>query len=103
MGLLELGFISIGSLIMGIVVMWIGFYFIARETAFTAVEFGGFITAFFGGAVLEVYITQLDNETKLLFWWYPIGLLIGLLIYHFDPSTKKLRLMTLRIRPIIHS
>lgn len=42
-------FISLGSTIMGFVVGWLGLYFIAREISFTAAEFGGFITAFFGG------------------------------------------------------
>ncbi|MDD1665338.1 MAG: hypothetical protein LUQ32_08265 [Methanomicrobiales archaeon] len=75
-------FISLGSTIMGFVVGWLGLYFIAREISFTAAEFGGFITAFFGGAVLQVYTTQLAADTRILFWFYPIGLLAALLFYN---------------------
>jgi len=73
----------IGTIIMGFIVMWIGFYFIARETTFNAAEFGGFLSAFFGGAVLQIYTTQLSDETKFIFWFYPVGLGAALIVYHF--------------------
>jgi hypothetical protein len=81
------------SAVMGFVIMWIGYYFIDREQTFTAAEFGGFITAFFGGAILEIYTTQLDSGTRFIFWFYPIGLFIGLVVYHRldDDSKMKLR------------
>ena len=64
---LGMAFISISAFLMGFVVMWIGFFFISRELQFTAAEFGGFITSFFGGAVIAVYTTMLNPATQILF------------------------------------
>ncbi len=86
---LGMAFISISAFLMGFVVMWIGFFFISRELQFTAAEFGGFITSFFGGAVIAVYTTMLNPATQILFWWYPIGLAVGLLVYHLAPASAK--------------
>jgi len=95
----SLGLISIGSLVMGFVVMWIGLYFIARTTEFTAAEFGGFMTAFFGGAVIAVFTTfQSEPETKVLFWWYPIGLIVIMLVYHWPPKPKTQKLVRLKFK-----
>lgn len=74
-------FEALSSMILGAVVMYIGLFFISREKDFTAVEFGGFITVFFGGAILTVYTTQLNLENQWIFWFYPIGLLCGMSIY----------------------
>jgi len=86
-------FEALSSTIMGFVVMWIGYYFIAREQTFTAAEFGGFITAFFGGAVIEIFTTQFNNEAKFIFWFYPVGLFIGLLAYHYLPVDSKMKII----------
>ena len=72
---------TIGSFIMGFIVIWIAFFFFAREKEFTAAEFGGFITAFFGGAILTIFTTFTNAETQWIFWWYPVGLLIGMFAY----------------------
>jgi uncharacterized membrane protein YeaQ/YmgE (transglycosylase-associated protein family) len=74
---------------MGAIVMWIAFFFFAREKDFTAAEFGGFISAFFGGAILQVYTTQLTDETKFIFWFYPIGLLLGMIAYKISGGKVK--------------
>ena len=86
----------IGSLVMGFIVMWLAFYFFAREDKFTAAEYAGFITAMFGGAIIEVFTTQLTDQTRYIFWFYPLGLLIAMLLYYcvggqitFKPRTGR--------------
>jgi fluoride ion exporter CrcB/FEX len=81
LGVGVLALMVVGSFIIGFIVMWIAFLFIAREKEFTAAEFGGFISAFFGGAILTVYTTQLTSETQWIFWIYPIGLGVGMICY----------------------
>lgn len=74
---------SSGSVCMGIVIMWVAFYFFNRAPAFTAKEFGEFIAVFFGGVVIQIFITQLNNDTKVIFWFYPIGLFFGIFLYRY--------------------
>jgi hypothetical protein len=74
---------EIGSFCMGFIVIWIAFYFFNRSQTFSATEFGEFIAVFFGGTVLNIYTTQLSDQTKFIFWFYPIGLVIGMFAYHF--------------------
>jgi hypothetical protein len=78
---LILVFEALSSILLGAIVMYIGFFFIAREKNFTAAEFGGFITAFLGGAILTVYTTHLNQESQWIFWFYPVGLLCGMIAY----------------------
>ncbi len=75
--------------------MWIGLYFIAREGTFTATEYAAFLTAFFGGAVISVFTTMTDNDTKILFWVYPIGLFAAFLLYYLLPGKRALPKMVL--------
>jgi hypothetical protein len=74
---------EIGSFSMGFLVIWIAFYFFNRSQTFTAAEFGEFIAVFFGGTILNIYTTQLSEATRFVFWFYPIGLVIGMFAYHF--------------------
>jgi hypothetical protein len=80
--------VCIGSFLMGFIVMWIGLYFIAREGTFTASEYAAFLTAFFGGAVISVFTTMTDGDTKILFWVYPIGLFAAFLLYYLLPGPR---------------
>jgi len=74
---------EIGSFCMGFIVIWIAFFFFNRSQTFSATEFGEFIAVFFGGTVLNIYTTQLSDQTRFIFWFYPIGLVIGMFAYHF--------------------
>jgi hypothetical protein len=84
--------IIVGTILMGVIVMWVGFYFIAREKEdnYTAGEYAAFLTAFFGGAVIQVFTTQLNPDTQVLFWWYPIGLFVGFVAYYVLPGQRTL-------------
>jgi hypothetical protein len=69
------------SFFMGFIVMWLAFYFFAREDKFGASEYAGFISTMFGGAIIEVYTTQLTDQTRYIFWFYPIGLMVAMIVY----------------------
>ena len=73
----------LGSLCMGIFVAWIAFFFLNRETTFTAKEFGEFVAIFFGGTIIQVYSSQVTSQTMWVYWIYPIGLVAGMLAYKY--------------------
>lgn len=68
---------AIGVLCVGIIVMWLTFYFISRFTSYTVTILLSIITILFAGAVLN--FIQLADKTD--FWYYPIGLVVGLALY----------------------
>ncbi len=83
---------------MGFVLMGgFGLCFVAREKEYSGAEFAAFITAFLGGAVLQIYTTELDPDTKVLFWLYAVGLLAGLLLYHHGTDNDQ-KWMRIKIR-----
>lgn len=67
---------AIGATALGIVVGWLVRYFIRRFTTWTPSILGSVITITLGGAAIKF----LDND-KTVLWFYPIGLLIGFVIY----------------------
>jgi len=72
----------IGSFCMGVFVAWIAFFFLNREKDFTAKEFGEFVGVFFGGAIVQLYSSQvISTQNAWIFWIYPIGLLCGMIFY----------------------
>jgi predicted membrane channel-forming protein YqfA (hemolysin III family) len=68
---------AIGSTSLGIVIGWLVRYFIRRFTTFTPMVFGSLVSIILGGAALKF----LDAD-KTVWWFYPIGLLLGFIIYH---------------------
>jgi hypothetical protein len=83
----------IGSFCMGIFVAWIAFFFLNRETTFTAKEFGEFVAIFFGGTIIQVYSAQLSTQNAWIYWIYPIGLVAGMFAYKYIGGGN-VRLMT---------
>jgi hypothetical protein len=72
----------VGSFLMGFVVMWICFFILNRIQTFDAAAFGEIIVAMFGGTILTIYSTTI-SDVQWVFWIYPMGLVGGMLGYHF--------------------
>ena len=66
----------IGATCLGIVMGWLVRYFIRRFESFNANAFGAIVGVVVGGVV----VTFLE-EDKSVWWFYPIGLFIGFVIY----------------------
>jgi uncharacterized membrane protein YfcA len=67
---------ALGSLSLGVVVGLLVRYFIRRFKTFGPAALGSVISIIVGGAVIKF----LEADTTV-FWFYPIGLLAGFLIY----------------------
>lgn len=67
---------AIGSLSLGIVVGWLVRYFIRRFKSFTPKALGSVVSLIVGGA-----ITSFLEADKSVWWFYPIGLLVGFAAY----------------------
>jgi hypothetical protein len=67
----------LGCLSLGIVIGWLVRYFIRRFAKFSPSVMGSTITIVCGGAVARF----LDANPMVL-WFYPIGMLLGFVIYH---------------------
>ena len=70
-------FSSLGSLITGILVMWIVLIFMRRFRIFDAKGLATVIAAIFGGAVF----TYLVANDRSVLWVYPIGLFLGFVVF----------------------
>lgn len=66
----------LGSLSLGIIIGWLIRYFIRRFKKFTPKILGALISVIFGGAIIKFL-----SFDKSVWWFYPIGLLIGFIIY----------------------
>jgi uncharacterized membrane-anchored protein YhcB (DUF1043 family) len=77
----------IGSICLGIVVGWLARYFLFRFQTFTPQIFGTTLSIVLGGIVIR-FLTDLPD--KVVVWCYPIGLLLGFVIYslvaYFTPN-----------------
>ena len=69
---------AVGATSLGVVIGWLVRYFIRRFTKFTPMVFGSLVSIVLGGATIKF----LDAD-KTVWWFYPIGLLIGFVLYHF--------------------
>ena len=67
---------AIGSLSLGIVIGWLVRYFIRRYSSFGPKALSSTISILAGGGVLKYF----DPNANII-WFYPIGLLIGFIIY----------------------
>ena len=76
---------AIGSTALGIVIGWLVRYFIRRFENFTAAALGSVVSIIIGGAVVKF----LGPDASTL-WFYPIGLLLGFVIYQVI-ATKLMR------------
>ena len=66
---------------MGFFVSWVAFIFFNRETSFNATEFGTFMGVIFGGTIITIFSSYLTNQNQWIFWIYPVGLVIGMIVY----------------------
>ncbi len=66
----------IGATSIGIVVAYLVGYFVTRLNTFTPQALATIIGIMFGGAVVKIFASKQE-----LFWFYPIGLIIGFIIY----------------------
>lgn len=67
---------AIGSTCLGIVVLCISWYFVRRFNSFTPQTLSAVISIILGGVVAGFL-----SEDKSVWWFYPIGLFIGLIGY----------------------
>jgi hypothetical protein len=67
---------AIGSTCLGVVVGFLVRFFIRRFDSFGATALGSVITIILGGAVIKFLETD-----KSVWWFYPIGLLVGFIAY----------------------
>ncbi len=70
---------AIGSWSLGFVVGYMAWYFIVRTTDFTAGSFASVVLVVAGGA--GVAFVGRDATDPTVRWWYPIGLLVSLVVY----------------------
>jgi uncharacterized membrane protein YfcA len=66
-----------GATSLGIVIGWLVRYFIRRFDKFGPMVLGSLVSIIFGGAAIKF----LEADTSV-WWFYPIGLLLGFVIYH---------------------
>ena len=67
---------AIGSTSLGIVIGWLVRYFLFRFKKFDRNVLSSVVTILLGGVVLKFLSTD-----KSVIWFYPIGLLIGFVVY----------------------
>ena len=70
-------FSSLGSLVTGVLVMWIVLIFMRRFRTFDAKGLATVIAAIFGGAVF----TYLVANDRAALWVYPVGLFLGFVFF----------------------
>jgi len=70
-------FSSLGSLVTGVLVMWIVLIFMRRFKTFDAKGLATVIAAIFGGAVF----TYLVANDRTALWVYPVGLFVGFVVF----------------------
>lgn len=68
---------AVGATSLGIVIGWLVRYFIRRFDKFGPMVLGSLLSIVLGGTA----ITFLETD-KTVWWFYPIGLLLGFVIYH---------------------
>lgn len=67
---------AIGATALGIVIGWLVRYFIRRFDKFGPPVFGSVISIILGGAAIKFL-----EADRSVWWFYPIGLLLGFVIY----------------------
>ncbi len=82
----------VGVFCTGFVVMWMGFFFVVRFKDYNIEALTGIIAILFGGVVLQ--FVQYADKTD--FWYYPVGLLIGLIGYGLNRKYNVLPSMRLK-------
>ena len=68
---------AIGATCLGIVIGWLVRYFIRRLNKFSPMVLGSLVSIVLGGAVIKFL-----EADKTVWWFYPIGLFLGFVIYH---------------------
>jgi len=68
---------ALGATCLGIVIGWLVRYFIRRFDKFGPMVLGSLVSIIFGGAVIKFL-----EADRSVWWFYPIGLLLGFVIYH---------------------
>lgn len=69
----------IGATCLGIFMGWMVRYFVFRFTEFTPQVLGMTVSVLTGGAIVG-FLSNDDNKSETV-WFYPIGLLIGCILY----------------------
>jgi uncharacterized membrane protein len=67
-----------GATSLGAVIGWLVRYFIRRLNRFGPVVLGSVVSVILGGAVIKFL-----EADRSVWWFYPIGLAVGLVVYHF--------------------
>ena len=72
---------GIGVIALGIFVGWITRYFLRRQKSFPLMAMSTLLGIVLGGVVLNLFTGPAFDD---LFWFYPIGLVIGFIIGKFS-------------------
>ncbi len=67
---------AVGAMCLGIVIGWLTRYFVFRFNSFKPMTLTAVISAIVGGTVVGFL-----GADKSVWWFYPIGLLIGFVVY----------------------
>lgn len=67
----------VGVTCLGIVIGWLVRYYILRFNTFNVETLASLISILLGAAIIKLF----ESDNKRLFWFYPIGLLIGFVLY----------------------
>ena len=67
---------AVGATCLGIVIGWLVRYFIRRFETFNPQILGSVVSILLGGAVVRFL-----EADKTVWWFYPIGLLLGFIVY----------------------
>lgn len=71
---------AVGMICLGVVVAYICMYFIARFKEHTVTGLAGVVGVLLGGVVAK-FLTENTTAGVDNVWWYPIGLLVGLVLW----------------------
>jgi uncharacterized membrane protein YfcA len=72
---------ALGATALGITIGWLVRYFIRRFDKFGPMALGSVVSIILGGAVIKFL-----EADKSVWWFYPIGLLLGFVIYQIISS-----------------
>jgi hypothetical protein len=67
----------VGSICLGIVLGWLTRYFLARFQQFNVKIFSSVVSVICGGVVIRMF----PDPYHYAGWFYPVGLLLGILLY----------------------
>ena len=71
---------AIGMTCLGLVIAYLSMYFVVRLKEHTVLGLSGVVSVLLGGVVGQFLVDSSSADPNVI-WWYPIGLLIGLIAW----------------------